>query len=194
MHCDFILSLLTSQKCEVLKSKCRCFKFSHCTLISFSASYQLICDLVEDDKEMIEFSHGTLNLFCLFSSPKYDLCVVKEMMFQVFARYCELIFCPLIIPKSDLGEVDKTRFQVVARHCELIFCLFTSPKYNLGEEEKAIIQLVARNFKLISCRLISSKCELVRSKKRCLKGSDCTINSFSASCPAQNATCVRSRK
>jgi len=71
-------------------------------------------------------------------------------------------FVPLDQPKKDLRKVEKAIFQLLLFHFELNFCLFISSKSDLDEVDK-----------------------------RWLKFSHRTLNSFSVSWPAQNATCVR---
>ena len=71
---------------------------------------------------------------------------------------------------------------------------FTSPKCDLGEVEKLIFQVIARYWELISASWPAQNATWDRSRKRCFKGSRCTLNKFSASWTTQNATWVRSWK
>ena len=75
----------------------------------------------------------------LWTRPK---CYLREAIFLLFARHCELIFCLFTSPKCDLDEVEKAMIQVVEWHFEVIYCLLTNRKCNFFEVDKATIQVV----------------------------------------------------
>jgi len=78
--------------------------------------------------------------------------------------------------------VDKATIQVAEWNLKVIFYLLTIPKFDFGDVEKAMFfkwSPITGNFVFFS--LTNPKCYLGEVKKRCLKGSHVTLNSFSAS-------------
>ena len=52
----------------------------------------------------------------------------------------QVIFCLLTSPKFDVGEVENSKFLVVARHWEHVFFFLNSQKCEMGEVEKAMFR------------------------------------------------------
>ena len=144
------------------------------------------CEFVEVENSMFK---GSLDFFRPLDQLKMRLGSRKKATFLVVARQWELIFCVMNSPKCDFHEVEKAMIQVF----EVIFCFLATPKFDFVEVEKAMVQVTPCTGNPYPSYWTRQNVTWGMSRRRCFKGSHVTSNSFSASCPSQNANLLRSK-
>jgi len=183
-NCTLISCLLISSKCDLVRSKNRCFKGSHCTFNSFSVS----CPTQNAKKRCFKRSPGTANIFSDIWSAQNATCMNLIKGYFKGSHGTSNQFSAPGPAQIRLGWVRESDVSNGRQALQSHFLPFDQSKLQLRWGEKALFEGLAWHLELNFGLLPVRNATWMRSIKGYFKRSTGNANSFSASSQSQNAT------